>query len=146
MLVITVARKPLNGTVADNAFEHGTGGICIDRSRIEVFDEDYAKNCAGDRGHAGNRNRQMSFAMGSGRFHGSGRWPPNVVLTHNAAQELDRQTGILTSGSVSEGHMKNSSAQASDGGFSGKFGDIPLTGYGDSGGASRFFKVVGDLK
>lgn len=52
---------------------------------------------------------------------------------------LNNQTGVLTSGTVAAHHMKNSSQQASDGGFNGKYGDIPLTGYGDSGGAARFF-------
>jgi hypothetical protein len=52
---------------------------------------------------------------------------------------LDEQSGILTSGEVRPGYMRNSSTQPSRGGFEGGFGDAPLTGYGDSGGASRFF-------
>ena len=34
MIVITVARKPLNGTVANNALKYGTGGINIDACRV----------------------------------------------------------------------------------------------------------------
>lgn len=52
---------------------------------------------------------------------------------------LDAQTGTLVSGSVADHHMRNNSTQPSDGGFSGKFGDTALMGYGDAGGASRFF-------
>jgi site-specific DNA-methyltransferase (adenine-specific) len=52
---------------------------------------------------------------------------------------LDGQSGVLTSGSVRPGYMRNSSTQPSRGGFEGGFGDAPLTGFGDSGGASRFF-------
>ena len=33
MIIITVARKPLEGTVARNALKHGTGGINIDAVR-----------------------------------------------------------------------------------------------------------------
>ena len=34
MIVITVARKPLAGTVAFNVLEHGTGGLNIDGARV----------------------------------------------------------------------------------------------------------------
>ena len=33
---ITVARKPLVGTVAENVLAHGTGGINVDASRVEA--------------------------------------------------------------------------------------------------------------
>lgn len=55
---------------------------------------------------------------------------------------LDEQTGTLTSGQVKPGYMRNASTQPSNGGFHGKFGDSELTGFGDEGGASRFFKQV----
>lgn len=55
---------------------------------------------------------------------------------------LDSQSGILKSGDVASHHMRNNSTQPSKGGYQGGFGDIPLTGYGDEGGASRFFKQV----
>lgn len=57
---------------------------------------------------------------------------------------LDEQTGTLTSGAVAPHHMRNASTQPSNGGFNGKFGDMPLMGYGDSGGASRFFPQFKD--
>jgi site-specific DNA-methyltransferase (adenine-specific) len=49
---------------------------------------------------------------------------------------LDEQTGTLTSGQVADGVMRNTTG---GGGYHGNFGAVPLTGYGDSGGASRFF-------
>jgi hypothetical protein len=54
-------------------------------------------------------------------------------------KKLDEQSGTLTSGKVAPHHMRNNSQHDSNGGFNGKFGDSPLTGFGDSGGASRFF-------
>lgn len=54
-------------------------------------------------------------------------------------QALDRQSGLLTSGAVAPHYMKNSTQLENQGGYSGGFGDWPLMGYGDSGGASRFF-------
>ena len=37
---IVMARKPLEGTVAENVLEHGTGGINIDGCRIELSEGD----------------------------------------------------------------------------------------------------------
>jgi len=55
---------------------------------------------------------------------------------------LDRQSGVLKSGKVEPHHMRNSAALGG-GGYSGGFKDVPLTtGYGDEGGASRFFTTV----
>lgn len=51
--------------------------------------------------------------------------------------DLDRQTGILSSGQVSPGQMRHSAQ-----GYQGNFKPIPLTGFGDEGGASRYFKQV----
>jgi site-specific DNA-methyltransferase (adenine-specific) len=36
VIVIHLARKPLEGTVAANALHHGTGGLNIDGSRLAV--------------------------------------------------------------------------------------------------------------
>jgi site-specific DNA-methyltransferase (adenine-specific) len=52
---------------------------------------------------------------------------------------LDQQSGTLKSGEVKSHYMRNNSSQLSNGGFHGKFGDCSLSGFGDSGGASRFF-------
>lgn len=69
----------------------------------------------------------------------AGRWPANVALDEEAARALDEQSGTLTSGNVEPHHMRNASKQRNGGGYHGNFGDVPLMGYGDSGGASRFF-------
>jgi hypothetical protein len=52
---------------------------------------------------------------------------------------LDSQSGTLKSGAVESHHMRNNSKNPADGGYHGRLGDMPLMGYGDSGGASRFF-------
>jgi site-specific DNA-methyltransferase (adenine-specific) len=76
---ILVCRKPLVGTVAQNVLLHGTGGINVDGCRVPGTDEEYARNCSGDRGHAGNRKRAMDFAMTGGKASSVGRWPANVI-------------------------------------------------------------------
>ena len=63
-----------------------------------------------------------------------GRWPANVVLDEEAARLLDEQSGELTSGKP-EGMKTGGRGNA----FGYYKGGIPVTGIGDSGGASRFF-------
>jgi DNA modification methylase len=78
---IIMARKPFKGPVAKHAAEWGTGGLNIDASRV------------------GNQETETSNGKGfSGSFEGGlnnqggkktqGRWPANVILTHNEDCEL----------------------------------------------------------
>ena len=71
---------------------------------------------------------------------GQGRWPANVILDESQAAELDRQSGVLKSGvgriGAGKGTAENASSYASTG--------IIASSYGDTGGASRFFKVISE--
>lgn len=65
--------------------------------------------------------------------HDRGRWPTNVVLDDSQAVALDEQSGNVK-GAVSNGRTGKSN------GYSGGYGEqCQAPGYGDSGGASRFF-------
>lgn len=84
---ICLARKPMEGTLAENLTKWGTGALWIDGCRIAVEDrEQYEKNAAGDRGHADNRERAMEFGMGAGSASSIGRWPANVL--HDGSEEV----------------------------------------------------------
>jgi len=63
----------------------------------------------------------------------SGRWPPNVLLSPEAADEMDRQGGNAGGGIVKP------YKRASHDYYSGAWPDAHGGGYDDSGGASRFF-------
>ena len=88
----------------------------------------------------------------------NGRWPTNLLLVHSSfckstschptcpVVQLDIQSGELRSGKVSNHHMRNNSQNPSHGGYGGGLGDSQLTGYGDSGGASRFFPQFHSLQ
>lgn len=67
------------------------------------------------------------------RINPTGRWPANVMLDEEAGRLLDEQTGELVSG-------KPSGVRNSDG-FRGRHrgNKTAVSGFGDSGGASRFF-------
>jgi len=140
---IVVARKPLAGTVAANVLAHGTGALNIDGCRRATDDDlnggAYAK--------VGGRSESASLRAGSGMNvpgktvakdfeQPSGRWPTNVVLDDTQAAELDRQSGTLTSGVLAAHHTR----APKEAGILGAYGSAEgERGYGDSGGASRFF-------
>ena len=88
---IVMARKPVEGTVANNVLKYGTGGLNIDASRIGYTSE-YDKK------------HQEDIRKGSGTFFGGngeakseqvsmqGRWPANLILDEQAAELLDEQS------------------------------------------------------
>jgi hypothetical protein len=146
---IVVARKPVAGTVAACVLASGTGALNISACRVAAAPGDYA--------HPGNGNRHNTTTA-YGRFeregrqappHDAGRWPPNVLLAHAAecddyacasdcpVAELDRQSGVLTSGAnpARRGADKFSDAY---GDFAGRQECTVHRGT-DAGGASRFF-------
>ena len=143
---IIVARKPFRGTVAANVREHGTGAINIDACRIDYL-SDADKALATPQGRA---TSKPSAAIGAEPDAGrgmervefergelKGRWPANVILDEAAGALLDEMSGELTSG-VPGSIRIGVNSSAAFGAESRKPG-TPLTGYGDTGGASRFY-------
>lgn len=144
---IVVARRPLTGTVASNVLQHGTGALNIDRCRVGR-DE-------GDRTEYG-RGRHLPHANTAeslGRFaevtpyepHTAGRWPANVVLDESSAARLDQQSGDVGGGFGVRGGGGGGDWNPTDRDESvGQSirGDGRTVGFGDSGGASRFFYVA----
>jgi len=129
---IIVARKPLEGTVANNVLTHGTGALNIDGSRIGA--EVRTNSPAGgagllDRNSFPNASSQTSKEV-------EGRWPANIILDEHTAGLLNEQSGV----SKSTDSPRNNSARSNQ-----SFGleDKNVTGgHSDSGGASRFFYVA----
>jgi len=137
---IVVARKPFNGSTTANVAEHGTGGLNIDACRIETSDDlNGGAYSDGSERHDGDENWRFKNQGKAGDFRQpEGRWPANVVMDEGAAAILDEQTGELTSG------LFNGKRSADK--FRNAYGEFKGTDetetYGDSGGASRFYKVV----
>lgn len=132
---IVVARKPIKGTVAANVLKYGTGGLHIDACRIDgpVGDGHWS----GDDGSDATSRPGYEGGFTKGGQRAAGRWPANVALDEDAAFMLDEQSGTLTSGDpcgVKAGGQGNA--------FGHFNGGILVTGFGDSGGASRFFYVA----
>ena len=137
---VIVARKPIEGTVANNVLKWGTGGLNIDGSRIGRQD--------GDNSSAGNRTATFgtqdtsSGGDGSGGWtqNDSGRWPANIILDPYTAELLDEQSGTAKAKPAREGKKGGS-------GFGNFDNDKTADTHGKwpedlGGGASRFFYVA----
>ena len=134
---IVVARKPLQGTVADNVQAWGVGALNIDGCRVE-YDGEPPKGSGSDNnliyGHrAGNGGNTTSTL---------GRWPANIILDEEAAQMLDEQSGWSKSGAGNRGLRHSGRHGGIADGENLKEGTASIRGHSDSGGASRFFYVA----
>ena len=153
-MIITLLRKPLEGSVADNTLKHGCGALNIDATRVGAESRTYKGSGKSEMvysesraGMSDGRGKDMEFSV-------EGRWPANFILTHLdgcelkgtvadwacvegcPVQRMDKQTGILRSGK----DVNPTTSKVS--GFFGQTDNYysAKSNYGDEGGASRFFK------
>ena len=131
---IVVARKPLQGTVAQNVLEHGTGALNVDGCRIGTESTERTRTprdfgLVNDDGWTPTPGTNGSDA---------GRWPANVVLDETTAELLDEQSGEGESKPFKSATTTAHREVYSDG----KGVDYSGRGYDDTGGASRFFYVA----
>jgi hypothetical protein len=76
-MIITLLRKPLEGSVAENTLQHGCGAINIDATRVTTTDNLNGGAYAENPTERGGEYEQPS-----------GRWPANFMLTHLDGCEL----------------------------------------------------------
>ena len=76
---IVVARKPLAGSVADTVVAYGTGALNIDATRVAGQRHGYPNGVQGNTFGGTPRRGRDEPEEG----HPAGRWPPNVVLSHD---------------------------------------------------------------
>ena len=133
---IIVARKPLVGTVGANVLEHGTGALNIDGCRIGSGDDRTGGGATGKRISAtehGYGGGPWAYADNGTERPWGGRWPANVVLDEDQAAALDQQSGERGGGYG----VRGAGRSVYGGGLDNETGQT--VGYGDAGGASRFF-------
>lgn len=140
--LVAVSRKPLSeGTVANNMRWHGTGALNIDASRVGTDPKVDDPRLGGKGTWATDKMAKNAFGEFVGTEVGSstlGRWPSNVI--HDGSDEV--LAAFAVSGTRTSG--KPGSSIRNSEGFSGIGGSglkqaIPLTGFGDSGSAARFY-------
>ena len=140
---ITVARKPLEGTVAQNVLAHGTGAINVDGCRVptngETFGDLPSRPWATKGGmtysEAGHDHADGANAEAVAKLKQLGRWPANVI--HDGSEEV---VGLFpeTKSGKPMNRMRTDPGRNVQSGAS-KGGIYMHTGYGDSGSAARFF-------
>ena len=82
---ITVARKPLAGTVAANVLAHGTGALNIDGARITDGTETGGERPAYE---PNGKNAVYGAGAGAGAWaNTNGRWPANLI--HDGSEPAD---------------------------------------------------------
>jgi len=89
MKIITLLRKPLDGSVAENILNHGCGGLNIEGCRVGEGEERANRIPKGVKREG---SQVTSYAMGSAINLGTtsqGRWPANFILSHSEGCDLD---------------------------------------------------------
>jgi len=134
---IVMARKPLSeGTVVDNILKWRTGGINIDESRIPTDEDQRRPSNGGDNG----LNNTGTFKIRERKVEDQpkydGRFPANIILDEEAGKLLDEQSGISKS---TGGRIEKKTGWGEFGGSGNKEIIDGEPGFGDIGGASRFF-------
>jgi len=126
---IVVARKPLIGTVAMNVERFGTGAINVDGGRIDL-NGDYKSKANGRPSQTGLPDNYDS--ENANQPDTLGRWPANLI--HDGSDEVLALFPTTTSGKPCGMKAGNNNKV-----FGQYAGGIPVTGFGDSGSAARFF-------
>jgi len=141
---ITVARKPISGTVAANVLKHGVGGLNVDACRIPV-------NSSIDDPRLGGKGAwktgKAAKSVYAGGYKGDevsssagGRFPANFI--HDGSSEVTAKFPRTQSGS---NNIKCASGKSKFGNTGSAYGSesreagTQMIAYGDIGNASRFF-------
>lgn len=135
-MLITLARKPLTGSVAANALQHGCGALNIDATRIGTID---TLSIGSNNRSNGTVNYGMANDKDAQGQHAAGRWPANILIDPTPAvlahfPEVKGQVGMAKT----------------VGGHRFMAGDLTTVqkfdhGTTDTGSAARFFKqILGD--
>jgi site-specific DNA-methyltransferase (adenine-specific) len=137
---VVMARKPFDGTIANNVLTWGVGGLNIDASRIGFGDE------AIDFDSVQRQSADNPIKFGGAKpgdvvsmYKAEGRWPANVVFDEDCAGLLDQQSGVTKSPAT---YVRGADGFGQTSFGAGQTAGTESLNYGDSGGASRFFYVA----
>jgi hypothetical protein len=136
---IVLARKPLEGTIAENCLQWGCGALWIDGCRVDANGERTGGNGYWGlaEGKGWNKN-SVPYKSESRERIDQGRFPANLILDSSASTQMGEQSGT----SKSSGGR---TIKRSGGTYVGGTGDNVKTwsnddpGFGDTGTAARFF-------
>ena len=134
---ITVARKPLVGTVAGNVLRHGTGAINVDGCRVNPGE--VVPGGGGLRGGAASRHegwqRPSHLENEATQPHTAGRWPANLI--HDGSEEV---VGLFPVTGASKASARGGTNPNPMDWGKGRLDGGVVKGHDDAGGsAARFF-------
>lgn len=135
---ITVARKPLIGTVAENVLTWGTGGVNVDGCRVGSGGVTESSARAGKgAGYEAHNKEGRKYGDGLGgviaEAHPLGRWPANLI--HDGSEEV---VGLFPETKSGAGARRPNGAH-SDVTYNGGWSPHDYAREADSGSAARFF-------
>ena len=132
---ITVARKPMEGTVAENVQEHGTGAINVDGCRVECdWSTDPSRRGWQGGGTAFRYDQSNRPVTGTKTSPNSlGRWPANLI--HDGSAEV---VGLFPESTRWFNAPRKGDGKSKDGAVFGQHSGSGMNS-GDSGSAARFF-------
>jgi site-specific DNA-methyltransferase (adenine-specific) len=134
---IVLARKPLDGTVANNVLTHGVGGINIDGCRVDMGDEYDPTKIQRQQNSSGTIEGAFGASSLIGKeiatYKPGGRWPANFI--HDGSDDVlelfpDSKGGAYPAKRGQAIATSFASGQETEGGY---------RAMGDSGSAARFF-------
>jgi DNA modification methylase len=138
---ITVARKPLVGTVAANVLEHGTGALNIDGCRVAHASETdrsaatpQGKATAKSGALAGKVQHDGERAEFDRPDTSKGRWPANLI--HDGSDEV---VGLFPETTSNTRHPNGGKIYGRNSLNESATCDTTERGFSDSGSAARFF-------
>jgi len=134
-----LARKPIEGTVANNCLKWGTGGLNIDGTRVgtETMTEGRAKQNTDGR-YAWNTGEDTSKPLDNPQIH-TGRFPANLI--HDGSDEVEAVFPETKSGG---GKRRPKDWNTDVYGMSGGASDYEMEA--SKGSASRFFMTCKDTQ
>jgi site-specific DNA-methyltransferase (adenine-specific) len=136
-----MARKPLDGTVAENVLKHGTGAINVDGCRISADGEDFSNVKGRPLMKINNRRTDDESLNGAAqqealrKLQHLGRWPANLI--HDGSEEVVGLFPQTTSGTIASHHQRHTAG--GNGNTHGAMAGMLGASFGDSGSAARFF-------
>jgi site-specific DNA-methyltransferase (adenine-specific) len=129
---ITVARKPIETTVAANVLKYGTGGLNIDGARVNTNDE-LTTHSSIVKSKTFSQIKPTQGWQTEGQK--IGRWPANLI--HDGSEEVFK---LFPETGPSSDTPRNRIAKTGENGIYGIFEPTSNGGYNDNGGsAARFF-------
>ena len=132
---ITMARKPLEGTVAANVLAHGTGGLNVDGCRV-AHDED-CRMMAPSQANIDNpseKHRQAGRREAVLELKPGGRWPANLI--HDGSDEV---VGLFPANAGAFAPVRGSEPSKPAKNTYGEYARGGGAFHNDTGSAARFF-------